>query len=221
MTPVEAHATYAVSNAVVRLWPFSHAVVEDVLPAEFYAALLDALPPLKAYTTLAKLGRVGNGAYEARKVIVPSMVQEGPIAELFGLARSVDFCRALLRPFEIEIKGAISPDSLLVSDLDGYKIGPHTDAPHRIVSLLLYLPRNSRESVGTSLYVPKDRAFTHDGTRHLRFEEFDRVATVPFRPNTALLFARTDRSFHGVEPIALLPGARRDMFLLNLRHPRP
>jgi len=105
---------------------------------------------------------------------------------------------------------------MLVKDRAGYQIGPHTDLPARLVSLLFYLPPNSDiEARGTSVYIPKDRGFSSDGSVHHDRRDFDLVETVPFRMNSVVFFPRTERSFHGVE---LIPdaGIERDCMLVNI-----
>lgn len=96
----------------------------------------------------------------------------------------------------------VKSDSLLVRDLTNYHIGPHTDLPHRLVSLLFYMPSNADMiNYGTSLYKPKKKGFTCDGHKHHSFEKFDRLGSVPFLPNSLFLFAKTPNSFHGVQPL--------------------
>ena len=51
-------------------------------------------------------------------------------------------------------------DALIVRDHTNFKIGPHTDAPHRLLSMLFYCPDDASLShLGTSLYVPRERGF--------------------------------------------------------------
>ena len=102
-------------------------------------------------------------------------------------------------------------------DRTRYSLGPHTDSPTKVVSLLFYLPADERLAQhGTSIYVPKDPAFTCPGGPHHPFGGFDRIATMPFLPNSLFGFVKTDNSFHGVEPF-LEPGAGRWLLLYDLR----
>jgi len=98
---------------------------------------------------------------------------------------------------------AFGDEALLVNDHTDYSLGPHTDTPSKVVSVLFYLPSDDRlERHGTSLYVPRKPGFTCEGGPHYLFDGFERVATMPFLPNTMFAFVKTDHSFHGVEPIA-------------------
>jgi hypothetical protein len=83
----------------------------------------------------------------------------------------------------------------------GYYIGPHPDTKDRIVTAIFYLPEEGApENLGTKFYRPKDPAY--DSVKHGDFNDFNLVSTAPYRPNSAVLFLRTDKSYHGVEPIS-------------------
>jgi hypothetical protein len=86
----------------------------------------------------------------------------------------------------------------LSRDTPGYFIGPHTDKEK--MSILYYLAEDeSKPHLGTSIYVPKQKGFKCNGRRHHPFEDFKRVKTIPYHPNTGFGFNRCDWSFHGVE----------------------
>ena len=107
-------------------------------------------------------------------------------------------------------------DCRLVRDLTRYAISPHTDTPTKLVSLLFYLPPDERLAhLGTSIYAPKAAEMSFDPARHLPFEAFKKVATMPFKPNSLFAFLRTDRSFHGVDQINE-EGVVRDLLLYNI-----
>jgi hypothetical protein len=108
-------------------------------------------------------------------------------------------------------------DSLIVRDVTNFNIGPHTDAPHRLLSLLFYCPDDDALShLGTSIYVPRDLEFTCDGGPHYPHRLFNRVKTMEYKPNTLFAFVKNDRSFHGVEPIGD-PNVLRDILLYDVR----
>lgn len=95
---------------------------------------------------------------------------------------------------------SFSPNTLFMQDQGDYKIGPHTDHPQRVVTMLIYLPRTDEHTEwGTSLYAPKDRNFRCNGGPHHDFDDYDRLYTAEYRPNTAVCFLKTSFSFHGVE----------------------
>src|SRR5262249_3295120 len=85
----------------------------------------------------------------------------------------------------------------------GYFLGPHSDLFSKLVVLLIYLPPDeSSAHLGTSLYRPKDPGFSCPNSTHYPFEDFVRVKTVPYLPHSMLAFQRSDRSFHGVDPLS-------------------
>lgn len=107
-------------------------------------------------------------------------------------------------------------EALLVQDVTNYKLGPHTDAPRKVVTMLFYLPPdNSQLHLGTSIYLPRDPAFTCPGGPHHPHDQFARLHTNPFAPNSLFAFFKTDNSFHGVEPVAD-PDCRRWLLLYDI-----
>ena len=96
-------------------------------------------------------------------------------------------------------------------------IGPHTDHPERIFSLLFYLPEaSSTEELGTSIYIPKDKSFTCEGGPHYNRNFFKRVATMPYKQNSLFVFPKTINSFHGVEEL-MDEGVNRRLIIANFR----
>ena len=76
---------------------------------------------------------------------------------------------------------------------------------------------------GTSFYEPLDGDFRCSGGPHPASGGFRRVETVEFLPNRLVMFPKSDRCFHGVEPIDL-PGIDRrlliyDVFRTDLSRP--
>lgn len=146
-------------------------------------------------------------------------------AEVSEWLLSVEVTKAFVDAFKPVLKQRFAghvnlrSEACLMNDAPGYALGPHTDSPRKAISALFYMPDPDpapeylidvplpinwrlRESLGTSLYAPKQRDFTCAGGPHHPHDRFDRVLTVPFRPNTLFAFAKTDNSFHGVERVA-------------------
>jgi hypothetical protein len=114
-----------------------------------------------------------------------------------------------------------SSESLVVRDHTNYKIGPHTDAAHRLLSLLFYCPDDSSlRHLGTSIYTPLDPEFRCKGGPHYPHKLFRKVTTMEYRPNTLFAFLKTDNSFHGVDPIADAD-VLRDLLLYDIRVEEP
>jgi hypothetical protein len=213
-----AHVFYRIANAPVLTYPFPHFYLESVFPDDYYRQLLDALPPLAAYTPLAATGTVLPGSYPERFSLHPGQYgsadppppQSAFWLELMRWVGSHEFSNLLVQKFGSTITarfGAgnefrVSQDARLMRDLTNYALGPHTDTPRKLVSLLFYLPRDEKlRHLGTSIFEPVDPDFTCDGTQHHDFAGFRMVYTAPFRPNSLFAFCKTDKAFHGVLPV--------------------
>jgi len=232
---VEEHVLYQILNAPIRAYPYAHIHVENVFPADFYARLRASWPDPSALISLADTGRVPKGAYPERFVLPFTPAGIGKLTEdrravweEFGqwfLAER--FLSAMIEKFEphvrerfgddFHLRYGFGVDALLVRDLTNYSIGPHTDAPHRLVTMLFYCPDDdARKHLGTSVYVPLDPGFRCNGGPHYPHNRFHKVATMEYKPNSLFAFIKNDRSFHGVDPI-VDQNVQRDLILYDIR----
>lgn len=212
MNPLE-HVIYRLRNAKVNLYPFPHFFVGEVFPVEFYAKLLESIPPDDRY-------KANESSYRNRRFGPKDYDPTG----FLGERRFLDAVLSVFAPQLVERKERtcapgekfqVSFDIRLIRDESGYKIGPHTDAPWKMVSLLFYLPKDdSMSHAGTSIFVPKDHEFKCKGGPHYPFEGFDKVITAPFVPNSCFGFWKTNDSWHGVEPVEI--DTPRDVLLYNI-----
>ncbi len=238
LSAAKAHAMEAIADAEPRLDPYPHIYVENILPADFYAGLIERLPDTASYRPFVQSGRVTED-YDPRRLVIFNndedlgRLQPGQrdFWEAFFLCfQQDDFARALYGKFQTELAYLFEPaadgkaptirlhkEVMLIRDLEGYALGPHTDTQPKVVTVLFYLPSDeSRPDLGTAIYLPKDRAFSLRGGEHYDFAEFDHVATKSYLPNRLLSFVCGDQSFHGVEPIK--PGQGwRDLVLYDLK----
>jgi hypothetical protein len=228
------HILYRIGNAPLRPYPYAHLFLEGVFPDALYGEMRRRLPPSESYTSLADTGRVTKGAYRERTVLffddrsLGAMPDEAAAfwQDIRALLLDRDLMELLIAKFDAPIQRRfahvngnveVEPEAYLVRDRTGYAIGPHTDAPHRLVSALFYIPADDRwRAHGTSLYVPKDRRFTCEGGPHYAPAPFERMATMDFVPNALFAFAKTDNSFHGVEAVTE-EGIERDVILYDIR----
>lgn len=208
MNDILGHLAYRICNAEKRYFPFPHIYVENVFPWPFYDELLANLPPEGDYSQ-------GSANYNGRKFADPSKI------DVFNLLNDPIFFQVACFPFRADIArrfpNGLNPrrDLRLVRDRQNYAIGPHTDAPWKVLSYLFYLPPDeSLIEHGTSIYIPRDPTFRCPGGPHHKFEPFQRLFTAPFKPNSLLAFFKSDHSFHGVEPITI--PCQRDVLLWNL-----
>ncbi len=227
----EMQLAYKVGNTPFSMFPYPHFYVPDVFPADFYRTIQQNLPDPQAMVPIEKARPVRG--YPERFVLD---FNEKSLATLPDAKR--EFWRQLnewlvvkgnfgtlvfekFKPF-IQQRFKDKPDlefqseTLLVQDVTNYKLGPHTDSPRKVVTMLFYLPSDlSQVHMGTSMYLPNDPGFTCPGGPHHDRSAFTRLHTQPFAPNSLFAFFKTDNSFHGVEPVAD-PDCRRWLLLYDI-----
>lgn len=233
---VKLHLIYKLLNTQVRTYPYAHIYVTDIFPAGFFSELRANLPAQDEYAVLADTGRVGTGYSRARLSLFPSDLDKSNLRpaqrefwrRVFQTLGDGEFAGAvfkLFRPFIEERfrtqgggKGLkVWHETFLMRDMETYKLGPHTDNPAKLVSMLFYLAANNdSEELGTAMYVPKDRGFTSEGGPHLEFEDFDHVYTAPYAPNVVVSFPKTLACFHGVQPVTG-SNKQRDILFFDLK----
>ena len=218
MTPLD-HFIDRLRTARVELDPFPHYVLERVFPDDYYQQLLDHLPASDVYENLYEVTDLKLDHFRHRDQrdmndgwtnrLPPALKPFWDAFDEWFLGPQ--FAHAVLDSFNSQrsLWPEVSVESQFIRHRPGYYLGPHSDLYTKLVVLLIYLaPDHSAEQLGTSLYRPKDPTFTCPDSKHYQFEDFIRVKTAPYRPNSMLAFMRSDVSFHGLEP---LPSEGRDV----------
>jgi hypothetical protein len=202
------------------LEPYPHYFVEQVFPEDYYHELLKHLPETSVYENLYEVTdlKLDHFRHRDQRDMNEGWAEKLP-DELKDFWNSFnqwflgpDLAQSVLESFAEPLRAqlgqpaswpAVSVESQLIRHRAGYFLGPHSDLHTKLVVLLLYLaPDNSAEHLGTSLYRPKDPGFTCPKSTHYPFEDFIRVKTAPYKPNSLLAFLRSDISFHGLEPLS-------------------
>lgn len=231
------HVLERLARADVVNSPFPYTVIDQIFPADYYAEIQRHFPALSSMRSLSETGRVGKDNYKERMC---TLFTEEDFARL--PAEQATFWRdfadwmysdAFLHAFVNKFQPALEPriarvqaaegrlkvrgDALLVNDQTNYAIGPHTDAPHRLVTFLFYMPQDaSLRELGTSLYTPKEAGFTCWGGPHYPHDKFNHAGRVEFLPNRLVAFPKTERSFHGLERIEREDVSRK-LLISNIR----
>ncbi len=207
--PLE-HFISRLGEATVESDPFPHYFLEQVFPEDYYRELLQHLPASDVYKNLYEVTdlKLDHFRHRDQRDMDQGWTDKLPAEQRnFWTAfnqwfLSDDLAQAVMQSFDLEMP-AISVESQFIRHRAGYFLGPHSDLYTKLVVLLLYLaPDNSAEHLGTSLYRPKQAGFTCPNSKHYPFEDFIRVKTAPYRPNSLLAFVRSDISFHGLEPLS-------------------
>jgi len=212
MSPLE-HFCGALAKARVELDPFPHFYLENVFPDDYYRELLRHLPGTEVYDNLYEVTdlKLDHFRHRNQRDMDMGWVERLP-PELQPFWTSFnnwflgpDLAQAVLDSFRSQrsLWPEVSVESQFIRHRAGYFLGPHSDLFTKLVVLLIYLaPDNSAEHLGTSLYRPKDPTFSCPDSKHYAFEDFIRVKTAPYKPNSLLAFMRSDVSFHGLEPLS-------------------
>jgi hypothetical protein len=235
----ELHAAYRVGNVPFNMFPYPHFYLQNVFPAEFYRKLQAMLPDPQAMVPIEQarglkgyderfvldLGKKGVATLPDDKREFWSAIHDWMVVQgRFGTLIFEKFKPFIQQRFAGRTDLEFYSEALLVQDITNYKLGPHTDAPRKVVTMLFYLPADdSQAHMGTSIYLPNDPAFKCPGGPHYDREAFSRLHTNPFLPNSMFAFFKTDNSFHGVEPVGD-PGTRRWLLLFDIfvrEQPKP
>lgn len=225
--------------------PFDHKFVSNVLPQDFYKEILLNLPTKTEYPNLFESGRVGKDYSKERyllnlsdqsiiqnfsdekQLFIKKLINIFTSSKIFQSV-SKQFFRTLKKRFQnfsekeknlygennFKFKIGLS----LVKDFTKYSMGVHTDARHKFLTFLFYLPKDKNLSnIGTTLYKAKidqiDQKIIHFSPKESQ-EYFKPIKRCPFVPNSLLVFPRTNYSYHGVEEVNIHQ-QERDLLLLN------
>ncbi|MBS0334346.1 MAG: hypothetical protein JSS35_16380 [Proteobacteria bacterium] len=227
----EPDILYTINNAPIRTFPYPHLWVPDVFPAGLYDQIQANLPGHDAMSPISEVRPVRG--YKERFILqlgkANQMERFSPSQRAFwdafgAMVLSGRLMRTMITKFRPQLaerfgneKVSLFDEAMLVEDQTNYALGPHTDSPAKVVTVLFYLPKDdSLKPNGTSIYAPKDPTRRCPGGPHYRREEFDRVATMPFVPNSMFAFPKSDQSWHGVEPF-LTPDVCRWLLLYDVR----
>lgn len=237
--PLARRIADRIAAAPVEPLPGPYIYVEDLLPAALYGEVLKHFA-LTAPLFREKIHPTGEryfGSYAERmEITLGALRGRSPLAlfweEIFRALKSEAVFAALLDKFRSgfearfgkaaatpALRGRLARTMLLCHHRPGFHVGPHTDAPRKVLSCVINCAeRAGLEHLGTVMYVPKRKGLTSDGREHLDPALFERLRTLPFKPNSALIFLRDDALFHGVEPVtaAALQGSNRPNIQYNL-----
>lgn len=117
--------------------------------------------------------------------------------------RIKDLSRARLSPDAARLRARFEFSAMTPN---GGHLTPHTDAPTKIVTLIVSMMRPGEWGPnfggGTNVNAPKDDryAFNHMN-EPARFEDMNVVATYDYAPNQTVVFVKTFNSWHSVPPM--------------------
>lgn len=227
---VEMSLAYKLGNANINMFPYPHFYLENVFPSDYYQLIQKNLPKPEEMLPIEDVRSVKG--YKERFVLelhdkylasLPEAKQKF-WKHLNHILLETNFASLIFSKFQPFIEKRFEgqnnldffSETLLVEDVTNYALGPHTDSPRKVVTLLFYLPSDTSQShLGTSIYLPKDPAFRCLVGPHHDREHFSLLHTNPFLPNSVFAFFKTDNSFHGVERV-FDPNTRRWLLLFDI-----
>ena len=221
----ELHAAYKIGNTQILNFPFPHFYVENIFPDDFYSIIQENLPEINQMISMADHDTDNWGLASYKDRFVLDFAREDLMKKVekdkriflddfgkiftqgnFGNLLQAKFKRFLDMRFKYLDNVSFKHDLKLVNDKHSYALGPHTDKLSKVISVLFYLPKDlTYQGTGTSIYIPKD-SNTLDKEfpgKHYPRDVFHKVITMPFVPNSAFCFIKTNNSYHGVEKLEM------------------
>ena len=205
--------------------PFPHLYLPKLLPKAFFEELcrlyptsqcMESMPARRTGNPYAhKYRRLLNLNDETLSALTPEQSRFWAFFLQFAERIGPSMLAALPKPSADHKYLTIPEHSLktrvdLWADHGGYQISPHTDAPHKLATFLLYCspnPELARE--GTSMFVPRSRDLRCWSGKQWPLDEFHEVFRAHYGANCLFGFRKTDRSFHGKYPVAISTLERR------------
>jgi hypothetical protein len=213
---VARHVATAIDRTSLDTDPMAHVVVDGLLPAETYVALLDAIPPVELFSdkdplkqnfklhsfdlapewTLTALGFMED-------VLIPRMLVPGLLRKFAAPIRAtyVQKYGATLGA-QVAALPHIATAGRLMLRRPGYHLDPHLDPERVVATCLIYFARpGDDESFGTSFYrIDGNPVIDRRNTFYPETQGYrcDLVRTAPFRPNTAVAFVNAGGA-HGAD----------------------
>ena len=233
------HTQYKLLNGKLNAFPFSHMICEDFLHPTLFEAVREQYRDISKFKQRFKSPTLASSKHRSSWVLTKEVLsqtpKDAPAHALFQSLTDTTLVYAFKMIFKKEIErrhGAVpsahSYHLEIVDDRSGYALLPHVDTPQKLITCLIYLAdQGQNPALGTSLYGAAPRAkhpaetnATADGKppQHppLSRDDFVLVQTVPYRPNTALIFAPGDNTWHGVEEVSGDEARRAIQFQINL-----
>jgi len=201
-------------KAFRRTQPYPWLAEEGFLTDEGYRELVGTLPPVAMFDPFFGVrrshGQEAHDRYvlEYREGLDLSPAWHAFVEELNGDA----YARFVRRMFG---RGRLQFTLHWHYTPNGCSVSPHCDAKRKLGSHIFYFNTEQDwrpEWGGETLVLDDNDRF--DRKSAPKFEQFDRSYTAPSVGNRSLLFARGEKSWHGVREIRCPEGAMRKVFIV-------
>jgi hypothetical protein len=223
------HAAAAVDRAPLRLEPFPHVLIENLLPDDACDELVEAMPSSVFFKKNANRHQlqvpfVFAPAYSRLVwgVFFQNVVTETLLPVLTEKFRPAidDFVRTHWPQWRSMAEAGIElsvANSRLMLRRPGYVIKPHRDPRWAFLTCLVYLPRATDvESYGTQLYrLRREPEVTHTSPLWVEQSECELVTEVPATRNTALVFLNSTGAHGASIPADAPPDTERYLYQVH------
>jgi len=233
--------------------PYPVCYIPDFLKPELYAALTAAYPARELFHYSTNIGGKYSLSEISERANYHRFLEDTPVwREFFAHVKSREFV-ALVAQFlkehhiDLRLDDFAYVQSMRYRRRDPWRrmfntqvirsrfefsamsaagggILPHTDAPTKLVTLVVSMIRDGEWNEaqwggGTSMVMPKDRSriYNHHN-KYMQFPEVDVVRTFPFQPNQCVLFIKTYNSWHSVQPMTGPESALRKTLTINIEN---
>lgn len=238
----------------LRYEPFPIGVARPVIAEPLYRELVASYPPVELFASMAKVGRkFALNQYWNGKEFFRFLDENPRWKQMNDWVTSRDFIELVLkslaeRHVDLGLKVAPNPLRKLWRNLrqgrvhsgqspmtarmefsmlpaDGGSVIPHTDAPDKIITLVVTMVEpgawDAAIGGGTDVNRPKHvRHAYNQRNRQAEFEDMEILQTFDFVPNQAVVFVKTFNSWHSVRPMTGSdPNLMRRTLTINIETP--
>ena len=220
-TDLQAAVREKIEAAPIEREPFPHLVVEDFLPAEFFARLAETMPlvadfqpddDIKSNLRIEDRNKYfarAPGEFQAVWGQLRDQVIQEVVAPVLARRLQDDILAKYAELFTPEIAnevmsgGLVSNPGRIMARKPGYNLRPHSDSAHFAVTCLLYFTSAGEVNSGAlCLYRPeREPELRHAGTYYAEREEgigVELAESIPISGNLFVAFLNTPISLHGV-----------------------
>lgn len=205
-SPIAEHVRRAIANAPITDEPFPHCVIDDLLPLDYYHALIEALPPAKLFADCAgppqqlavpfDVGpRYSIEVWRHMAQVVADGVLKPALLEKFQepLTNWLREALPVLGEQPLDHLRVTASDGRILVRRPGDRIPPHRDPKWGLITCLVYLAREGDdERWGTQLFnVDQDEEAAGARPYWISEARCQLASEVAFRPNRALVFLNT------------------------------
>jgi hypothetical protein len=217
---VEDRLAAAVERSELRSSPFDHIYMEQVLPQTDYNSIVENIPDHRFFHEQRHPDalRADGRSRRLRMYLYPELLWRlpGEQRRIWGPIARALCSRRLEHAFKEKFRSALEdrfgqpleaigifPVPVLLRDQPGYRIGIHSDAANKAITVQFYLPRdNSLQHVGTIFHEGSSGALA------------SRTTQMPFLPATGYAFpVCATKSWHSASATTEWDGERISMMV--------